>query len=159
MKLTSFSNYTMRILMVAAMRDPALTTIQDVADGFGIAKSHLVKCVHQLGAWGYLITVRGNRGGFRLARTAATITLGEIIRRTEEGFSIAECFDPASNRCPLIDQCRLRPALQRATDAFLTTLDGITLADITDNDADLLPLLAPPLSRPTACQAVDHAAI
>ena len=66
MKLTSYSNYTLRVLMIAAARGPELTTVRDVADGFGISKTHLVKCVHQLGARGYLETVRGNRGGFRL---------------------------------------------------------------------------------------------
>lgn len=118
-----------------------LTTVGDVADSFGISKTHLVKCVHQLGAWGYLETVRGNRGGFRLARPAELIGLGEVIRLTEEGFTIVECFDPATNTCPLIDRCRLRPALRRATDAFLEALDKFTLADISDNGDDILAIL------------------
>jgi Rrf2 family transcriptional regulator, nitric oxide-sensitive transcriptional repressor len=147
-KLTSYSNYTLRVLMVAAARSPALTTIGQVADGFDISKTHLVKCVHQLGAWGYLETIRGNGGGFRLSRPAGSITLGEIIRRTEEGFAVVECFDPATNACPLIDRCRLRPALQGATDAFLRTLDEVTLAEISDNGDDLLDALH--LARPDA---------
>ena len=146
MKLTSYSNYTLRVLMVAAARFPALTTIGEVADGFGISKTHLVKCVHQLGAWGYLETIRGNRGGFRLSRPAESISLGEIIRQTEEGFAIVECFDATTNACPLIARCRLRPALQRATDAFLRTLDHVTLAEISDNGEELLATLD--LSRP-----------
>lgn len=141
MRLTSYSNYTLRVLMVAAARSPVLTTIQEVADGFGISKAHLVKCVHQLGAWGYLETVRGNGGGFRLARPAEEIVVGAVVRRTEDGFSIVECFDPETNTCPLIDGCRLGAALRRATEAFLAVLDGLTLADITDNGDELLGLL------------------
>ena len=151
MRLTSYSNYTLRILMVAAARSPELTTIQDVADGFGISKAHLVKCVHQLGVWGFLETVRGNGGGFRLIRPADAISLGEVIRRTEDGFSLVECFDPATNTCPLVERCRLRPALERATGAFLAALDDMTLAEISDNGEDLLEVLDLPLPAVEAC--------
>jgi Rrf2 family transcriptional regulator, nitric oxide-sensitive transcriptional repressor len=153
MKLTSYSNYTLRVLMVAAARFPGLTTIGEVTGGFGISKTHLVKCVHQLGAWGYLETIRGNKGGFRLARPAKSISLGEIIRRTEDGFVLVECFDPATNTCPLMDRCRLRPALLRATDVFLETLDAFTLADISDNGDDILDVLH--LARPRAAECAE----
>ena len=153
MKLTSYSNYTLRVLMVAAARFPRLTTIGEVADGFGISKTHLVKCVHQLGAWGYLETIRGNKGGFRLARPAELISLGEIIRLTEDGFFLVECFNPAANACPLIDRCRLRPALLRATDAFLETLDEFTLAEISDNGDDILKVLN--LAHPRAAECAE----
>jgi Rrf2 family nitric oxide-sensitive transcriptional repressor len=142
MRLTSYSNYTVRVLMVAAARSPLLTTVQHVADGFAISRSHLVKCVHQLGSWGYLETVRGNGGGFRLARPAETIPLGEVIRRTEETFAIVECFEPKTNTCPFLDHCRLRQALEKATEAFLAVLDGLSIADITDNGDELLSILS-----------------
>ncbi|MGO4872197.1 MAG: RrF2 family transcriptional regulator [Roseiarcus sp.] len=154
MKLTSYSNYTLRVLMVAAARHPELTTVREVADGFGISKTHLVKCVHQLGAWGYLETVRGARGGFRLARPANLIGLGEVVRLTEEGFAIVECFDPATNTCPLIERCRLRVALRRATDAFLATLDSVTLADIAGNAEDILNIVRLARPRLAACPEV-----
>lgn len=141
MRLTNFSNYSMRVLMVAAARSPLLTTIPQVADQFDISKAHLVKCVHQLGRRGYLETVRGNGGGFRLARPAAAITIGEIIRKTEEEFSLVECFDRRTNRCPLVGRCRLRGALARATEAFLNTLVALTLAEVTDNADVLLSVL------------------
>lgn len=144
MKLTSFTNYSLRVLMVAAARDPALTTIQEVADSFTISRAHLVKCVHLLGGWGYLDTVRGNKGGFRLARPAAQIVIGEVIRRTEDGFNIVECFDPATNTCPMIEFCRLNVALQQACAAFLAVLDGLTLADLADSPAQIRAILIPP---------------
>jgi Rrf2 family nitric oxide-sensitive transcriptional repressor len=140
--LTSYSNFTLRVLMVAAARQPALTTIADVAGAFGISKAHLTRCVHQLGQWGYIETIRGNGGGFRLARVAESISVGEVIRRTEEGFDVVECFDPEETTCPLIARCRLRPAFLRATEVFLRALDGISLADISANGDDLLDALA-----------------
>ncbi len=153
MRLTAYSNYTLRVLMVASARGSALTTIQDMADGFGISKAHLVKCVHQLGAWGYLETVRGNGGGFRLARSAESISLGEVIRRTEDGFSLVECFDEDDNTCPLVGRCHLRGALLRATGVFLAELDEMTLADISDNGDELLASLDLGVNGPQRCEA------
>ena len=115
MRLTSYSNFSLRTLMVAAMRAPKLSTVQQVADAFGISRAHLVKCVHQLGQWGYLENLRGNHGGFRLARPAAEITIGEIVRRTEEGFDLVECFSPETASCPLVGRCRLSTALAKIT--------------------------------------------
>lgn len=155
MRLTSYSNFTLRILMIAAARHPALTTIQDVADAFSISKAHLVKCVHQLGLWGHLETVRGNGGGFRLVRPAATISLGEVIRRTEDGFAIAECFDDDAGACPLTARCRLRPALIKSTEAFLSVLDEMTLADIADNGDDLLEVLDLRPTPPSGCREAE----
>lgn len=141
MRLTSYSNYSLRVLLSAAARSPRLTTIREVAEAFDLPQSHLVKCVHQLGAWGYLETVRGNRGGFRLKKSAASISLGEVVRRTEDGLSVVECLDPATNTCPLVDRCRMSQVLRRATDAFLDVLDKLTLADVAGNEADFRALL------------------
>jgi Rrf2 family nitric oxide-sensitive transcriptional repressor len=150
MKLTSYSNYSMRVLMVAAARESELIKVGEVAEAFGISIPHLVKCVHQLGVWGYLETVRGHKGGFRLARPARSIRVGEVIRRTE-GFDIVECFDRSTNTCPLIDRCKLRKALRRATAAFIDVLDELTLADVTKNGDELLNALQ--FASPNECHA------
>lgn len=141
MRLTTYSNYSMRVLMVAAARSPSLSTIREVANSFHISEAHLVKCVHHLGGWGYLETVRGNKGGFRLARPASEIVVGEVIRHTEDGFQTVECFDPETNTCPLIGRCRLSAAIKRGTAAFLDALDQLTLADVASNGDELLSIL------------------
>lgn len=159
MRLTSYSNYSLRVLLAAAARSPRLTTIREVAEAFDLPQSHLVKCVHQLGTWGYLETVRGNRGGFRLKRSAASVSIGEVVRRTEDGLSVVECLDPETNTCPLTDRCRMSLVLRRATDAFLDVLDRLTLADVAGNEAEFRALLdgvspASPISvASTACGA------
>ena len=141
MKLTTYSNYTMRVLMVAAARAPQLVTIKEVASAFSIPKTHLVKCVHNLGTWGYLETVRGHHGGFRLAKPASKIRVGEIMRRTEDGFAVVECMDPDMNTCRIAGKCGLSKGLRKATDAFLAVLDEMTLEDISANGMTLLKTL------------------
>jgi len=139
MHLTQFTNYALRTLMTAGLRGSDLTRVQDVADGFGIARTHVVKCVHQLGAWGFLENVRGRHGGFRLARPANQITVGEVVRRTEDSLCLVECFDPATSTCPVKDVCRLNVGLKQALAAFLAVLDDMTIADIVANDHELAP--------------------
>jgi Rrf2 family nitric oxide-sensitive transcriptional repressor len=141
MKLTSYTNYSLRILMVAAMRDGELVTIQEVAEAFGVSKAHLVKCVHQLGVWGYLDNVRGRHGGFRLAVPAHKITVGEVVRKTEDCLGLVECFDAESNTCPMIGLCLMGEAFKEACAAFLAVLDKLTIADATRNRDALLGVL------------------
>ena len=135
MRLTSYTNYALRTLMYAALAHPRLVRVQDVADAYGISKTHLVKCVHHLGIWGYLINQRGRNGGFRLARPPETISVAEIVRRTEEGFGSPACGDADTA------VLRLVGAVQRAQAAFLAVLERYTIADMTANADDLRPIL------------------
>jgi Rrf2 family nitric oxide-sensitive transcriptional repressor len=150
MRLTSYSNYALRILMIASMRKGELITVQYVAESFGISKAHLVKCVHQLGVWGYLDNVRGRNGGFRLAKDARLITVGEIIRKTEDDLDLVECFNSETNSCPLIGVCRLSDLFKKACLAFLDVLDGVTIADISENRSEILSALNEDWAEPLA---------
>jgi Rrf2 family nitric oxide-sensitive transcriptional repressor len=148
MRLTSYSNYALRILMIATIRKGELITVHEVADRFGISKAHLVKCVHQLGLWGYLDNVRGRNGGFRLAQAPQDITVGEIIRKTEDDLNLVECFDAVTNTCPLIGVCKLGDTFKKACRAFLEVLDGTTIADISINRQEVLEALSPQWAAP-----------
>ena len=131
MRLTFYSDYSLRLLMYAAIRHGELVTIQEVADAYGISKNHLMKVAFELGRKGYLDTVRGRGGGFRLSRDPDKIGLGAVIRETEEDFTMVECFDPKSSKCAITGPCRLRGALSRALKAYFAVLDEYTLADLT----------------------------
>lgn len=146
MRLTAFTNYALRTLMYAALREGRLSLIDDVASAHGIPRTHIVKCVHQLGRWGFLANVRGRGGGFRLARAAQTITVGEVVRLTEDGLCLVECFNPVSNTCPLCGACTLSTSIKDALNAFLGVLDAVTIADIARNRVELLPRLGLPHS-------------
>ena len=141
MRLTSYTNYALRTLMYAALAHPRLVRVQDVADAYGISRTHLVKCVHHLGMWGYLINQRGRNGGFRLARPAEAINVAEIVRLTEEGFSTAR-----SGACDTAIE-RLVDVVQRAQSAFLEVLEGYTIADIVANRDELRHVLGFEIDR------------
>ena len=132
MRLTHWSDYSLRVLMycaACAQRDkPA--TISEIAEAHGISRSHLTKIVMTLSGMGLLDTTRGRGGGLRLLKPAHQIVLGEVIRLTETDFTLVECFDSEHNTCRLDGHCRLKGTLQRAMDSYLAVLDGVTLADL-----------------------------
>lgn len=143
MKLTSYTNFAMRSLQLAALKSPDLIRVDDVVRVHGLARPHIVKIVHELGLAGYIETQRGRGGGFRLARPAEEIIVGDVVRLTEGPLDLVECFNPENNTCPLIGICKLSRALQEATRAFMAVLDDLTLADIASNRGDLLARIAP----------------
>lgn len=143
MRLTSFTNYSLRALQLAALRSPDLVQVEDVVKIHRVARPHIAKAVYVLGREGYLETLRGRSGGFTLGRPAQEITVGEIVRLTEGPLEVVECFNPDTNSCPLIGICRLSQAIREATGAFMTVLDDLTIADIASNRAQILDRIAP----------------
>lgn len=121
-------------------------SIEEVATAYGISENHLVKVVHKLGKLGYVETLRGRGGGLRLARDPADVTIGEIVRKMEPGFTMVECFDPEINTCPINGICGLKPLLAEAISAFLTTLDGMSLARAAASQKRLRTALKLPVS-------------
>lgn len=136
MKLTAYTDYALRTLMYLGMNRDRLVTIQDIADLHNIAKNHLSKVVHQLGALGVIQTVRGRNGGLRLGKEPADIPLGDLVRNTEPDFNMAECFNRERNACILTSSCALKGVLNNATSAYLAVLDGATLQDLLPTGAN-----------------------
>ncbi len=134
MRLTSYTDYTLRTLMYLGMNRDRLVTIQDIAELHGISKNHLMKVVHQLGLSGMVETVRGRNGGLKLKKEPAEINIGAVVRNTETDFFMAECFDRASNACVYAPSCILKGVLRTATEAYLAVLDGATLEDLIRTD-------------------------
>lgn len=130
MQLNTFSDYALRVLIYAAARPNDRCTCEEVATAFGVSRHHLVKVVNGLEHLGYLETVRGRAGGFHLARSPERIRVGEVVRQTEGTLAVVECFDPRKNTCPLTRACGLKGALAEAIGAFLSVLDGYSLADL-----------------------------
>ena len=141
MRVTVYSDYSLRLLMYLAVRPERLSTIKEIAEAYDISANHLMKVVHQLGLAGYVETIRGRSGGMRLGRPAAEIGLGEVIRHTEPDMDIVPCFEPENRTCPLSRACRLKSALDKARLAFMSVLDEYTLADLTSTPGPIRSFL------------------
>ena len=137
MRLTDYTDYSLRTLMYLGMHRDKLVTIQDIADSYGISKSHLMKVEHLLGLSGLVETIRGRSGGLRLGKEPEEINIGKVVRGTEPDFMMVECFNREMNECVLAPSCELADVLRRATHAYLDVLSGVTLADLLRNSGSL----------------------
>lgn len=129
MRLTTMTDYAMRMLIYVAQHPDRLCTIAEIARYYDVSEPHLMKVTHRLAQRGWMETVRGKHGGMRLARSPQEINLGAIVRDMENDFSLVECMDDG-NRCILADRCGLTGVVQGALQQFLRHFDQYTLADI-----------------------------
>jgi Rrf2 family transcriptional regulator, nitric oxide-sensitive transcriptional repressor len=130
MRLTQFTDYALRLLMLVAIKTPNSVTIAEAAQAYNISHNHLTKIANALGRLGYLQTSRGRGGGLKLAVPAETIKIGYIIGVCEGKSPIVECFDPFTNTCAITPVCGLTHMLASAQAAFFNELDRWTLADL-----------------------------
>ncbi len=141
MRLTRQTNYAVRILMYCAANDGRLSRIPEIASAYSVSELFLFKILQPLVEAKLVETVRGRNGGVKLGRPATEITLYDVVSVTEDGFSMAECFESDATECPLVDSCALNAALRKALGAFFEVLESYTIADLTSNRAGLRFLL------------------
>jgi Rrf2 family nitric oxide-sensitive transcriptional repressor len=141
MKLTRFTDYSLRVLIYLAADPTRRATIAEVAGAFDISENHLTKVVHLLGQSGWLANARGQGGGISLAQAAHRIVVGRVVRATEGAPLPAACFGDDPDRCRIHRSCLLKGVLKEATDAFYDVLDRYTLADLVRNRAALATIL------------------
>jgi len=137
MRLTLYTDYAIRMLVHLAAHDGRLCSISEISRAYGVSQNHMMKVASDLSRAGYIASARGRTGGLRLARAAATVNLGELVRHTEDGFNLVDC--PS---CPIAPACGLTGMLAQALAAFMSVLDSYTLADIARNGVALRALLA-----------------
>lgn len=139
MRLTRYTDYALRVLLYAGARPERVCSIGEMAVAYRVSRNHLMKVVHALVRAGYLTSVRGRTGGVRLARPAAQINVGEVIRHTEDGFDLVDC-----GSCVIAPACGLTGALAQALSAFMAVLDGYSIEDLLGKRDALLVLFQPP---------------
>lgn len=141
MRLTTRTSLAMRVMMYCAVNDGVTVRQQDIAAACNASGNHLAQVVHLLAQRGFIQTIRGRKGGLRLARPPHDVSAGDLFRSFEAPLPFAECFPGGQNQCPLSDACRLNCALSEALAAFCAVLDRTTLRDLTRDNTTLTDLL------------------
>jgi Rrf2 family nitric oxide-sensitive transcriptional repressor len=139
-QLTRFSDYSLRVLLYLAAHDGRVVSVDAVSRAYGVSKHHLVKVVQRLVAEDLVASTRGRGGGLQLKRRPADINVGALVRATEPHLNLVECFDRATNTCPIDAACGLKQVLRNAQRAFLDVLDRSTLADFVPRAPQLMRL-------------------
>jgi len=140
MRLTRFTDYSLRVLIYLGLQQERLVTIRCISDAYGISRNHLMKVVSLLTRMGYLKAQRGPGGGIRLAKPPGQINLADVIRNTEEDLVMVECFDE-QGQCVITPACRLQHIIGNALKAYLETLEAHTLQDLLGPEPELSSLL------------------
>ncbi|MDW3225750.1 MAG: Rrf2 family transcriptional regulator [Paracoccaceae bacterium] len=131
MRLTSFTDYGLRMLMrMASAPDRAFSTAE-LAQELNLSRNHLSKIMQRLSREGIVQTKRGGGGGAVMAVTPSELRLGTIVRLLEEDQPLVECLSEETNTCTLDGRCRLKSRLRAAEASFLKELNETSLADIT----------------------------
>ncbi len=136
MRLTRYTDYSLRVLIHLALHDDRLCSIGEISHTYEISHNHLMKVVNALAHDGFVETIRGRGGGIRLARPAPEIGVGEVVRRTEEGFELADC-----SGCALSPACGLTGVLGKGVQAMLAVFDAYTIADLLTDKATMRRLM------------------
>ncbi|WP_375687364.1 RrF2 family transcriptional regulator [Pseudooceanicola sp. LIPI14-2-Ac024] len=143
MRITKRTNISMRVLMYCAANDGRLVTKAEIAERCNTSENHLAQVINRLGQLGFLHTQRGRNGGLTLGRAAEEIRAGEVFRALEADTPVVECFAGDDNTCPLVDACRLRPAIAEAVEAFYGRMDALSLWDLVCGNGALMQIMAP----------------
>lgn len=129
MRLTQYTDFSIRVLIFLGVNPDRRCTIQEIANSYGISRNHLMKVVQQLAATGFVQSVRGSGGGLSLRTAPEDINLGDVVKRMEPDFGMVECMRDG-NACVITPSCRLPSMLEEATRAYLGVLSRYTLADL-----------------------------
>ena len=140
MKLTRFTDYSLRVLIYLGLKDDGRVTIREISEAYGISRNHLMKVVSLLTRMGYLDARRGPGGGIALARAAGDIIVADVVRDMEDDLNLVECFCEGGT-CVIKPMCELKAVLDRALKAYLETLESYTLLDLLHPRNELIKIL------------------
>lgn len=140
MRLSSFSDYSLRVLIYLALKEDDLSTVSEISEKYHISRNHLVKVVHNLSGLGLIKSYKGKGGGICLASSPSELNIGEILKSLESDSLLIECFSE-SGSCVLEPSCKLKGALIEAQKSFYMTLSQYTLSDLVANKKYLLKSL------------------
>lgn len=140
MKLTRFTDYSLRVLIYLGLKNNGRVTIKEISEAYNISRNHLMKVVSLLTRMGYVDARRGPGGGIALARSAQDIVIADVVRDMEDDLNLVECFC-AEGSCIIKPVCELKSALNQALNAYLQTLQRYTLQDLLRPRAKLIQVL------------------
>lgn len=124
MRLTKMTSYALRILIHCGQHPDSAVKASEVAEAHQITAANVFKVVQLLTRASLLKTVRGPGGGLKLARPPGEISIGDIVRATEETHIQADCFGQGVQDCVIQQATPINRVFDTALDAFIDVLDA-----------------------------------
>lgn len=131
MKISTKGRYALRLMLDLAMQqEGSYTSLKDVSKRQSVSMKYLEQIVAQLCRSGYIRSLRGPQGGYRLSRLPEEYSIGDILRVTEGDLSPTACLQDQPNACPGAAFCPTLPFWQGLSDVVNNYVNQVTLADI-----------------------------
>jgi len=141
MKITTFSDYSLRILIYLAVHEETKSTATQIAKDYDISFHHIAKAAQWLAREGYVRSARGRSGGMELCYPPENINIGQLLKKAEADTAMVDCMRSDGGQCCISPSCGLKFALFEAQTAFYAALDKYSLADISNKKTALTALL------------------
>lgn len=141
MKITTFSDYALRVLICLAVNPENKSTADEIAKAYDISFHHVAKAAQWLAREGYVKSERGRFGGISLLQPVENINIGQLVKGTESGTALVDCMSSHGGTCCIKPFCGLKLALAEAQVAFYQTLESFTLANVITQKSALSKLL------------------
>lgn len=133
MKISTKGRYALRLMLDLALNNTGEPVrIKDIAARQEISDKYLEQIISVLNKAGYVKSIRGPQGGYRLAREPEKYTVGMILRLTEGSLAPVPCLDGEVNDCDRQDTCVTLRLWQMINDAVSDIVDKVTLADLVE---------------------------
>jgi len=141
MKISTRGRYALRLMLDLALNDPdQYVTIKSISERQDISNKYLEQIITALSRAGYVKSIRGAQGGYKLARPAEEYTVGMVLRLIEGSLAPVACMDDTPNKCPRSNDCVTLDVWKKLNDAINDIVDNITLADLVNQHKTKLML-------------------
>lgn len=141
MKVSTKGRYALRLMLDLALNNTGeYISIKSIAARQDISEKYLEQIISLLNRAGYVKSIRGAGGGYRLAKDPKEYTVGMILKLTEGSLIPVDCLDTESDDCKRSNSCITREVWQKLYDAILGVVDNITLQDLVDKQMEFVPL-------------------
>lgn len=133
MKISTKGRYAVRVMLDLAINNTGeYIKVKDIAARQEISEKYLEQIISVLNKAGYVRSVRGAQGGYKIARDPKEYTIGMILRLTEGSLNPVSCLDDDVNECERCDTCETLAVWKDLAKAINNVVDGVTIADLVE---------------------------
>ena len=128
LRLSKKTDYALMAMAHLAQK-PGSSSAREIAEQYGIPIELLAKVLQRLTQRGLLTSQQGTRGGYQLSRSAASISLADVIYAIDGPVAVTACSAHA-DRCGQFDTCNVRNPLRRIREIIVSALSGTSVLEL-----------------------------
>ena len=137
MKISTKGRYAVRVMLDLALNNTGeYIKVKDIAARQEISEKYLEQIISRLNKAGYVKSVRGAQGGYKIAKDPSSYTVGMILRLTEGSLNPVACLDDEVNECERCDTCETLGVWKELAKAINNVVDNVTIADLVERQQE-----------------------